>query len=131
MGTEPLHVHSDSVQTLQVCSVGRGGARAAQWFQEDFEPSQEASQYGFSFCHDVFLCASTSDCVVSSIVLRVFLLDQYSGIYVLGGDPERQEREAGKTEATGNADILFQHHVTVALSYAACCPEVLVSTSLS
>lgn len=52
-------------------------ARAAHWFHEDFEPSQEASQYGFSFGHDVFLCVSTSDCVVSSIVFTVFLLDQY------------------------------------------------------
>lgn len=52
-------------------------ARAAQWFHEDFEPSQEASQDGYSFCHDVFLCASTSDCVASLIVFTVFLLDQY------------------------------------------------------
>lgn len=77
VGTEPLPAQSDSVQTQQMCSVGRGGARATQWCHEDFEPSQEASQYGFSFCHGVFLCATTSDCVVSSIVLTVLLLDQY------------------------------------------------------
>lgn len=66
-----------TLQTQQVCSVGRGGARVAQWFHEDLEPSQEASQAGFSFCHGVFLCASTNDCVLSSFVLTVFLLGQY------------------------------------------------------
>lgn len=72
--------------------------RAAQWFCEEFEPSQEASQDGFSLCHGVVLCASSSDCVVSSIVLSLSpgsVLETV--ISVLGGDPERQEGEAGKT----------------------------------
>lgn len=56
----------------------------------------------------MFLCASTSDCRELDCTHSLFagsVLE--TGISVLGGDPERQERESGKTETTGNVGVLL------------------------
>lgn len=104
--TEPLPAHSDSVQTQQLCSVGRGGAggpsplyqgsSVVSWGVWAIPGSISVWFLFLRWCAFVF--ASTSDCVVSSIVLSLFagsVLETVTS--ALGGDPERQERKAGKT----------------------------------
>lgn len=85
-------------------------ARGTGWFHKDFESSQEGcrkSQSSFSSCHDFFflnpfVCAGTTDCVMSWITLTVFLLDQsliQCFLCIKWGrrDPEGQKRNCGKT----------------------------------